>query len=213
MCFRQHKGNVTNKSIKVSGFTLIELLVVLVLLGLISGIALTTVGGGNQARELKNEVNRLHAVLRIAAEEAIFSNEEIGVVVEDDHYEFLVYDWEKKVWMSSEKHALRSYTLPEWVSLDFQREGKKREILGSQKQENYVTDSEFAGGSELSSVDLFEGSGAKSNKKPNFMLLSSGEITGFIIGMQIKDDHDSRLEIKTNERGEIILPSQQRDEF
>jgi general secretion pathway protein H len=182
------------------GFTLIEILVVLVLLGLISSIALTTVGGGNQSRELKNEVNRLHAVLLLAAEEAIYSNDEIGVVIEEDLYEFLVYDEEKKNWQGSDKHALRSYTLPEWISLDFQREGKERKILGSDKDDNNDLTAEL-------SDDVFDA--AQSSKVPQFMLLSSGEVTGFIIGMQIQDDHDSRIEIKTNEQGEIIIPSRQ----
>jgi len=174
-------------SAKQHGFTLIELMVVMVILGLISGIALTVVGGGNQKRELMNEVNRLHAVLRMAAEEAIYSNSEIGVVIETDLYEFLTFDEEDGKWVAAEPHFLRSYTLPEWISLDFQREGKERKILGSKNDQNTELD-------------------AKPSKKPSLMLLSSGEVTGFSITMQIKDDSDSRLEIKTNDQGEIILP-------
>ena len=113
------------------GFTLIELMVVMVLLGLISSIALTTVGGGNQKRELLNEVNRLHAVLRMGAEEAVFNNIEIGVLIDDEHYEFLTYDEEVGQWEAAQAHFLRSYTLPEWISLSFQREGKKRKSNAS----------------------------------------------------------------------------------
>jgi len=195
-----HKKPSLSLALGFRGFTLIELLVVLVLLSLISGIALTTVGGGNQARELNNEVNRLHAVLRAAAEEAIYSNDEIGVVIENGGYEFLVFDEKKGRWSSTQKHALRAYTLPEWISLDFQREGKERKILGESKQSQSSGDAGILG----------EGEGSK---KPQFMLLSSGEVTGFIIGMQINDDNDSRVEIRTNDQGEIILPSQQEQDF
>jgi len=72
------------------GFTLIELLVVIVLIGLLASIGLTTVGSGNQGRALNNEVNRLHAVLRMASEEAIYSNTEIGVRFDSGAYSFLV---------------------------------------------------------------------------------------------------------------------------
>jgi len=180
--------------VRQSGFTLIEIMVVMVLLGLISSIALTTVGGGNQKRELMNEVNRLHAVLRMAAEESIFSNTEIGVVIESDLYEFLTYNESEGKWVAAEPLFLRSYSLPEWISLDFQREGKKRKILGSQSED------------DSSILD------SQASKKPDFMLLSSGEVTGFSINMQIKDDSDSRIEIKTNDQGEIILPSVEQDE-
>ena len=187
---------------KQHGFTLIELLVVMVLLGLVAGIAVTTLGGSSQGRELANEVNRLHAVLRMASEEAIFSNQEIGVVVESDLYEFLVYDEENRKWGSATQAFLKSHTLPEWVAIDFQREGKEREILGGTG--DTLAESEFAGLSQ-------EGEEA-SSKKPDFMLLSSGEVTGFVIGMEINNDGDSRLEIKTNEQGEIILPHLEQDD-
>ncbi|MFT5716107.1 MAG: general secretion pathway protein H [Oleiphilaceae bacterium] len=185
---------------KQRGFTLIELMVVMVLLGLISSIALTTVGGGNQKRELNNEVNRLHAVLRMAAEEAIFSNTEIGVAIEEDLYEFLTYDEEEGTWTLAEPHFLRSYTLPEWISLEFQREGKERKLLGRKS----VLDE----GSDFQSTVLE----TEAAKTPDLMLLSSGEVTGFTISMQIEDDADSRIEIKTNDQGEIILPALEQDE-
>lgn len=189
---------------KQQGFTLIELLVVMVLLGLLSGIAVTTLGGSNQGRELANEVNRLHAVLRMASEEAIFSNQEIGVVIESDLYEFLIYDEESKSWNNASQSYLQTHNLPEWIDIDFQREGKERKILGG--SENTLENSDFAG---LSNDDEEESS---SSKKPQFMLLSSGEVTGFIVGMQIDNDSDSRLEIRTNEQGEIILPHVEEEE-
>jgi general secretion pathway protein H len=182
-----------------AGFTLIELLVVLVLLGLMSSIALMTLGGGNQTREMMNEVNRLHAVLRLAADEAIYSNEEIGVALESDSYEFLVWDEQESQWNNSDKQALRSRTLPSWLTMDFQREGKERKILGS------TEDKEFYGNTETLDIE-------KSSKKPDFMLLSSGEVGRFIIGFQIDDDGDSRVEIKATEQGEIIIPSLQQEE-
>ena len=189
--------------IKQRGFTLIELMVVMVLLGLISSIALTTVGGGNQKRELNNEVNRLHAVLRMAAEESIFSNTEIGVVIDDDLYEFLTYDEVENKWTAAAPHFLRSYSLPDWISLEFQREGEERKLLAS-KLAGLKTDED----SDFQSSVL----DTEPAKRPDLMLLSSGEVTGFTISMQIEDDNSSRIEIKTNAQGEIILPALEQDE-
>lgn len=178
------------------GFTLIELLVVMVLLGLVAGIAVTTLGGSSQGRELTNEVNRFHAVLRMASQEAIFNNQEIGVLVDTDLYEFLVFDEQTGRWESAPQPFLRVHNLPEWIEIDFQREGKERKILGASG--NSLAESEFAG--------LTPDDEEVVSKKPNFMLLSSGEVTGFTIGMQIDNDADSRLEIRTDEQGEIVLP-------
>jgi len=57
------------------GFTLIELMVVMVILGVVVMFAVAK-SGGDAHRELKNEANRLHGVLRMASEEAVFSNSE-----------------------------------------------------------------------------------------------------------------------------------------
>jgi general secretion pathway protein H len=199
--FARAKPVIGSKTSTVSGrgFTLIELLVVLVLLGLISSLALMTVGGGNQTREMINEVTRMQALLRLAADEAIYSNEEIGVLIEDEGYEFLVWDEEASKWESSTKQALRPRSLPEWLTLDFQREGKGREILGTSVSGEYI------GNTDTLEIE-------ESSKKPSFMLLSSGEVDQFVIGVQLMGDSDSRIEIKTDEQGEIVVPFLQQDE-
>ena len=184
----------------MKGFTLIELMVVMLLLGLISAIALTTVGSGNQVREMQNEARRLQAVLLMASDEAVFSNEEIGVIIEPDHYAFLSFNEQEGRWEDSEKHSLKLHTLPEWLNIDFQREGKKRKILGGKSKKFGDGDSDYV--SDLGIMDELEQS-----KKPNFMLLSSGEITGFTIGFQLNDDPDSRIEIKSTDQGEIVIPA------
>ncbi len=170
-----------------SGFTLIELLVVMVLLGLLTSLATTSIGG-NQARELEIETNRLHALLRTAANEAVFTNTEIGMQVFEEGYSFITYDEDAKTWQAASSNILQAQELPEWMFIEFEREGEEIELPSKPKD----TDREYDG--ESSSV------------KPDFMFLSSGEVTNFRLILGNRDNSDSYREIILNEYGEIVLP-------
>lgn len=170
-----------------SGFTLIELLVVMVLLGLLTSLATTSIGG-NQARELEIETNRLHALLRTAANEAVFTNTEIGMQVFEEGYSFITYDEDAQAWQAASSNILQAQELPEWMFIEFEREGEEIELPSKPKD----NDREYDG--ESSSV------------KPDFMFLSSGEVTNFRLILGNRDDSDSYREIILNEYGEIVLP-------
>lgn len=169
------------------GFTLIELLVVMVLLGLLTSLATTSIGG-NQARELDIETNRLHALLRTAANEAVFTNTEIGMQVFEEGYNFITYDEDAQAWQAASSSILQAQELPEWMYIEFEREGEEVVLPSKSSQD----DREFDGDS--------------SSLKPDFMFLSSGEVTSFRLTLGNRDDSESFREITLNEFGEIILP-------
>ena len=170
------------------GFTLIEILVVMVLLGLLSGVAVFILGSGKLQRELDIESHRLHTLLRMASEEAILSNTEIGFVIDDDHYEFLEYDDEKQTWASSSVSVLKSRDLPEWLAPEFQREGRAK-ILGK------------------------DSSDAKESKKPDMMLLSSGEVTPFSITLRVQNNEEGGFIISSDglEEIKLIIPGKEEE--
>lgn len=170
-----------------AGFTLIELLVVMVLLGLVMGVAVTSVGG-NQIRELEIETNRLHALLRTAANESVFTNTEIGMQIAGDGYAFITYNEGDGRWQEAQSSVLRTQALPEWMYLEFEREGEVVE-LPSKKEEQ---DREFG-----EQTDVIT---------PDFMFLSSGEVTDFTLTLGIRDDAEAFRQITLNDYGEIILP-------
>ncbi len=163
---------------KQAGFTLIEILVVMVLLGLLSGVAVFTLGSGKQQRELANESQRLHALLRVASEEAILSNSEIGFSIDEDGYEFLEYDDEKFTWSPSTIELLKGRQFPEWVVIEFRRNAEDLKILGKEQDEL---------------------------KKPDMMLLSSGEVTPFTVTLQVNQNPDSQFVITSDGLEEIKL--------
>ena len=170
------------------GFTLIEILVVMVLLGLLSGVAVFILGSGKLQRELDIESHRLHALLRMASEEAILSNSEIGFLIDDDHYEFLEYDDEKQIWASSTVSVLKTRDLPEWLAPEFEREGRAR-ILGK------------------------DSSGIEESKKPDMMLLSSGEVTPFKITLRVQNNEEGGFIISSDglEEIKLIIPGKEEE--
>ncbi|QSP93956.1 type II secretion system minor pseudopilin GspH [Marinobacter salinisoli] len=97
------------------GFTLIEILVVLVVVGLLASLAVMTLGGGSQQRELEGEVRELYLLMQTAAEQAVFNNSEVGLQLEADGYQFLVYEDESQEWAPSEERMFRSRSFPEWL--------------------------------------------------------------------------------------------------
>ena len=170
------------------GFTLIEILVVMVLLGLLSGVAVFTLGSGKLQRELEVEAQRLHTLLRMASEEAILSNSEIGFTIDDDHYEFLQYDDEKQTWASSSVSVLKMRDLPEWLAPEFEREGEAK-ILG--KDSDNTEDS----------------------KKPDMMLLSSGEVTPFSITLRVPNKDEGGFIISSDglEEIKLVIPGKEEE--
>ncbi|HAS77079.1 MAG TPA: type II secretion system protein GspH, partial [Marinobacter adhaerens] len=72
-----------------TGFTLIEILVVLVVVGLLASLAVFTMGGSSQQRELENEVRELYLLMQTASEQAVLNNLELGLKLEEDGYQFV----------------------------------------------------------------------------------------------------------------------------
>lgn len=101
-----------------NGFTLIEILVVLVIVGLISTLAVFTMGGSSQQRELEVEVQSLYLRMQTVSEQAVLNNLEAGLVIETDSYRFLVFDDETQAWEISPERLFQAHTLPSWVSIN-----------------------------------------------------------------------------------------------
>ncbi|HEV8077756.1 MAG TPA: type II secretion system minor pseudopilin GspH [Marinobacter sp.] len=101
-----------------NGFTLIEILVVLVIIGLMAALAVFTMGGSSQQRELEAEVQGLYLRLQVVSEQAVLNNLEAGLVIEADHYRFVMFDDETQDWRTSPERLFQAHALPLWLSVD-----------------------------------------------------------------------------------------------
>ena len=100
-----------------TGFTLIEILVVLVVIGLLAALAVFTMAGSSEQRELENEVRELFLLMQTASEQAVLNNQELGLRLEEDGYQFVTLDDQTGDWKASGERMFRARALPEWITV------------------------------------------------------------------------------------------------
>lgn len=107
--------------------TLLEVIVVLVIVGLIMGFAVLSLGEGTQGHRIEREARRLQALFQLAGEMAVLQGREIGVMLEDRAYEFVVL--QDQEWLPfTEEHLFRPRTLPNGLQLQVFSEGIRRPV-------------------------------------------------------------------------------------
>lgn len=100
---------------RATGFTLIEILVVLVVVSMLVALATFTLGGNSKRRDLDNEAEQVYLLMQTVSEQAVLNNTEYGLVMEEDQYQFLVYDQQTGNWRPSRERMFRQRALPEWL--------------------------------------------------------------------------------------------------
>ena len=136
------------------GFTLIEILVAVVIISIILSIALIKFDIDSFESLLKQESSRIARMLELADQEAIFQGQDIGLLLEDNQYQFFVYV--KRGWKPLQDNLLKKKTLPPDMELTLTLDGLeiRPETSGSIK------------------------------KKPQIIIFSSGEWTPFEIRLR-----------------------------
>ncbi|MDP4546169.1 type II secretion system minor pseudopilin GspH [Marinobacter sp. MDS2] len=144
-----------------SGFTLIEILVVLIIVGLLASLAVFSMGGNSQQRELESHVRELYLLMQTASEQAVLNNLELGLLLEDDGYQFVAFQDETGEWKPSGERLFHQRTWPEWLSLTQFVESDAPRLTSSEAK-----------------------------LRPTLVFFSSGETTPFEIEFTIGNDSD-----------------------
>ena len=160
------------------GFTLLEILVVLVIIGILTSMAVLSIGD-RRGDILQDESRRILALINLAREEAILEGREYGLGLWRGHYEFYELDEETSEWkpMTTDSH-LRPRELPETLEL----------LLEIENQE-VVLD-------------------AKAPDKPQILILSSGETTAFRLTFEPEDDDIDPVTIELDTLGRPVTEEQ-----
>lgn len=96
---------------RAEGFTLLEVLVVILLIGIILSVASLSLDSGAAARGLQQEAERLHQLLRLAAEEAVLNQEEWGLALDEQGYRFLRWEGGQD-WQPLDEDVFRARSWP-----------------------------------------------------------------------------------------------------
>lgn len=164
------------------GFSLIEIMVVIVLIGLMASAVQFTFSGNDPEKLLDKESQRFSAIFNTAAEYSMLNNIELGLVVEDNTYQFVAFDGETWV-ATTDTPFLAPYTLPENITIVLTLDDLPLDeppLIYVLHEENEDSDIEFSG-SELDE-----------EKKliPQVYILSGGDLTPFSLRFQLTDRFD-----------------------
>lgn len=156
------------------GFTLIELLAVLVIVGIILTFAALSAGGDSRARELEREARRFVAIAGLARDEAVLRSEQLAIDFAEDGYEFLILHDGK--WLPlADDPQFRARALPPGVELDLEL-------------------------ADVPPLTLTE----EDENSPEVFLLSSGEMTPFVLGFSAPET-EQRFLVRATLLGRLEL--------
>ncbi len=178
------------------GFSLIEILVVLLIIAFSSQLVVYAVSD-NAEEELEQRVLKLHAVINFASEYAVMNQQELGLYFNKDtkgtvQVELLRYDGKKWVELSGIQ-----WSKPISFDEDYKVEWIINDLPWSQDNLLAAIDWQALIGSD--DDDLLE---LEKIKIPQVMLLSSGELSPFILELELAKEP----EVKFIMEGKYIAP-------
>lgn len=148
------------------GFTLLEIMAVVIIIAIVVSFAGLSLGSRAQDERLANEAERLHQLLKLAAEEAQVQGDELGLLVANDGYRF--YHLDNNRWSAYQDGSLRERHLPDGMRLFLAQDRKDEVQIPIKKQDSKKKDE-------------------KQDPPPQILLLSSGELTPFT--MELHAEH------------------------
>ncbi|WP_112715664.1 type II secretion system minor pseudopilin GspH [Moritella yayanosii] len=187
-----------------SGFTLLEIMLVIFLMGMmVTGVVMTMNTAGPD-RQLKQEAARFIGVLELAEEEALLSSIEMGIVIEEQHYQFVYLDDNDKWSAFDDSKFFARKELKEDMLLSLELAGLTAQgsLFGDHKL--FADDSLFE-----DNAGLFERDDKQARIEPDIFIYSSGEITDFTLTFTYMDADlgDSSIKVQFDEYGDLMINS------
>ena len=156
------------------GFTLLELMVVLVIIGVILTFVGLSGGGDSRAEQMQREMQRLVALIELASDEAVLRSEQLAIRIGETDYEFMILEADQ--WNTiSDIPPLRPRVLPKGIEVRLELQENPPPGLKAEEAES-----------------------------PQVFLLSSGEMTPFILTFSAPET-ERRFQLRADLLGRMEL--------
>ena len=140
-----------------SGFSLLELLVVVMIIAILAGAAVLSIGTLGSDREIRREGERLQTLLDLLNEEAVMESRDYGILFTASGYRFYVYDYQTLKWLlPTGDRLLAEHALTPPLQLELELEDREVRLLRN-----------------------FESMSTNEQPEPQVVLFATGEVTPF----------------------------------
>ncbi len=188
-----------------AGFSLLELIIVLVIIGVMVASVVISITDTRRDK-LHFEARRLAARLALARDEAILTNQELGLEVERDRYRFLFLGEER--WETSapeEDKQLAEQKLPEGMELQLRVDGLFSQFEQKSDFNKLFRDKDGFDETDAGvDIDNEEDEAALA-LRPQIYLMSSGEVNPFTLVIGFDDDNPVYYQLKATFDGKVSL--------
>lgn len=179
---------------KQIGFTLLEVILVILLFGLLVSAVVVNFSWDNRDDKLEQEAHRFQQLFHYAAETALMRQQEWGVVIKPNGYEFMVYQPDDDQWLPVDTPASMAWhELAIGQELRLELDGlpwQEDSLLGALNWHTDALDDQQRQADDIAVL-------------PHIFILSSGEITPFQLIVQ---DESERPFWYVEVRGEFSIP-------
>ncbi len=157
------------------GFTLLEVMLVLMLMGLVVGTVVMNIGTRDHSEVLERQARRFQVVVNMASDQAILTQSQYGIYVEDNQYSFAMLDDDQRWQPMEDDDLFTAIEIEEPYAIEIQLDGLPWEV------EEQLFDAKLFD-EELSVSDDGVDIGDEEEKEPpppQVFISSSGDITPF----------------------------------
>ncbi|MEM9101232.1 MAG: type II secretion system minor pseudopilin GspH [Pseudomonadota bacterium] len=186
------RKNNFQRSLLNQGFTLLEIIVAMAVMVIVIGVMSISISGRNINEQVKTEAKRFANVLRVVQQEAIFNSVEVGAMLSDTSYLFLLL--EENQWLPLvEDKLFEERQLPEGIEFALAVDGFASEVLGGSEDEE--------------NLDLEEGEEEEEQIQltPQIYFLSSGEMSPFVVHIGVEGEYEFYYRVEGYYDGRITL--------